>query len=255
MDKFQKQKLASVRSTEEVLDKSDAWKGIPILVTLRPALRQRVELVETIAADQEDKNTGIAADKQRIANLLMDTMVIVSGQLVAWAELNQNATLSHQAYLTRSSLRGLGPKLTERAMSLHELGTEHKDALAEFGLSDELLTALENRATAYHAIAVAPRTARAETKTLTRLLDTELTGIMRLLKKVWDPLMRQLKETEGQFYQDYRNARRIGKPVGPRSSSARITSVETPSTTEDEARSIQPEAVPEPVSEEVGLVH
>jgi len=145
---------------------------------------------------------------------VIDTVLVVCGQIGAWARETSQLDLAEQATTVRSRwIRVPQGKLAERLKSILVLAQEHREALSAFGLSDELLAQLETRIRVYDVIVVAPRSAITRRKTLTGILDEELRGLADLFDNVLDPLMLQFKDSEVSFFQGYRNARSVVKPA------------------------------------------
>ena len=109
--------------------------------------------------------------------------------------------------------RGRSPvRLAERAKSLHALALTNREILeAEYGLGEETLAGLENRAIAFNAMVVAPRNNLVERTRLTSLLDSELRSTLALLKEFFDPIVSGLADREGDFVAEYRKARALVK--------------------------------------------
>jgi len=207
--------LVAARNVLGVLAQFAAlFAGISYLVALRKRIQDKVDLIETITQEQERSQKGITADKNRIRDLVIDTVLVVCGQIGAWARETSQLDLAEQATTVRSRwIRVPQGKLAERMKAILGLAKEHREPLAAFGLSDELLAQLETRIQVYDAIVVAPRSAITRRKTLTGILDEELRGLADLFDNVLDPLMLQFKDSEVSFFQGYRNARSVVKPA------------------------------------------
>ncbi len=162
-----------------------------------------------LAEEQERNNQGLAINKERVRDLLIDTMQIVGTQVKSWAAVNQEDALFAQIETSKAKLRRQGFKLTEKATALEALAAERLTELADYGVTQAWLDELTARAEAYEEMVVAPRSAIAQRKTLTAMITREVKELRRFMREVIDTMLRQFGRTEPQFYLDYKNARRI----------------------------------------------
>ena len=95
---------------------------------------------------------------------------------------------------------------------MHALAKTHGESLeAAYGLGEETLAALENRAIAFNAMVVAPRNNLVERTRMTALLDSELSSTSALLKEFFDPIVSGMADREVEFFAEYRKARALVK--------------------------------------------
>ncbi len=227
MERYNQQQLKSATVTQEFLNEPDnkaIWDGVSALVQQMDIVNGKLELTETIIADQTTTTKGVTKNKRKIRDLLISTTYVVGSMTKAWAMLEDEPEIIEKVNYSKSALAELGFILPERAQVIHDVANEHIVNLADFGLTAEKLTELQNRVTAYEGMVVAPRSATVARKTLTELLRDEVRELMWVFREVIDPLMAQFEEEHPEFYLGYRNARKIGKtPVNPRKPEESLT--------------------------------
>jgi len=214
MTKIQNSWLNMYLAVVACLDRFQSlWNSQAALVRRRKELGDKLDLIQVITEEQERDRTGVTVDKHRLAGLLIDGMMAVAGPLRGLAADRVDADLRQRSAMTRTELSRL-PKgrLAERAKSLHALAKTHGEILeAEYGLGEETLAALENRAIAFNAMVVAPRNNLVERTRLTALLDSELRSTSALLKEFFDPIVSGMADREVEFFAEYRKARALVK--------------------------------------------
>jgi hypothetical protein len=215
MTKRQSSYVYAAKNVLNVLMQNVAiYAFISVLVALRDRIQGRLDLIETIAQEQERSRRGIGMDKTRIRGLLTNTLVVVCGQMRSWANQTNQNDLAEQAPASRSHWARVSHlKLGEKANVILKLARTHLDKLTGYGMTPELLNELESRIATYNAIALAPRHAITHRKTLTGLLAGELDGLRNDLENVLAPLMNQFEEIAPAFFQDYKNARLLVTPA------------------------------------------
>jgi len=209
MNSKQKSQLNSMLSVLGYLEDNKAViAGSKLIVDQVTALKAKVTVINSLTEEQERNEKGRAIGKRRSRDLLIESMMGVSGAVRALAVANDDPELAERVNLKKRDLQNLGPKLTERAAKLHELASENAEELKGL-VSAENLAELEERKGTYETLVVSPREAIARRKTLTALLKAEVSGTMTLLRDVLDPALTIYRESNEEFYLGYRNARNI----------------------------------------------
>ena len=107
------------------LDKfTSIFSDAKLIVEMIGTLKGKVELINTIAEEQERNQKGKAINKKQIRDRLIESMLGVGGALRALAVSENDPEMAERVKMRVDQLRNLGPKLAERAEKLHELATE-----------------------------------------------------------------------------------------------------------------------------------
>ena len=124
----------TIEANQDIVDTLPAFEPQWEIVT------RKIELIETLAEEQERDNKGLAADKTRIREMLIDTMEIVGTQTKSWAAVNREEAIWSRIETSRAKLRRTGSKLAEMANGLHVLVGERLEDLANYGVTQDWLT-------------------------------------------------------------------------------------------------------------------
>ncbi len=170
-------------------------------------------LVEAINADNKNlqgDRTGITEDKYAQRQAMATATLVVSGALQAYANEVNNHTLAADANVVETDI--LQSKETDSddiCLHIHDLGMANLAQLADYGITQATLTALETTITNFTTKIGTPRQHVINTKTTRGNLETHFKEAETLLDKQLDKLMLVLKPTNADFYSQYIDARNI----------------------------------------------
>jgi hypothetical protein len=172
------------------------------------ALQATIDTIDTLAQAQEASTAGITLDKTRITDILVNATLAVAGAVAAWASENNNEEVRARMNLTPSSIKGsLDRQIPATAKMVADEAAKHD--LKEFGAGPLVLEAFNAKIEAYNAIMNAPREAVVATVGLTTALEQQFTLGDKILKERLDKLMEQFRESQPQFFAEYKSARSI----------------------------------------------
>ena len=183
------------------------WNKIRAFADRREQLGVRLELIKTLAKDQELIRAGVRPERDRYRDLLINAMLILGGQILGWTTVTKDAKLRGRMAMSRTGLREAGLQLAGLAREVHDVASRNLEALADFGVTQDQVEQLDDLIKVYDALAGSPREAIKSQKTVTRLLDRELHLAMADAKEFFDPMMLQFEEREPEFFAAYQSAR------------------------------------------------
>jgi hypothetical protein len=209
MDIRQTNKSNMYRSVVTVAtNHTDLTKSVAAFGRQVTALQTTLYTIDALAQAQEASTKGITLDKTRIADILVNATLAVAGAVAAWASENNNEEVRVKMTFTPSSLKGgLDRQIPTTAKLVADEAAKHD--LTEFGAGPLALEAFNAKITAYHAIMNAPREAVVATSGLTTALEQQFALGDKILKERLDKLMEQFRESQPQFFAEYRGARTI----------------------------------------------
>ena len=228
MNDTQVNKINSYQATNLVLTapaNAPLWSPLAAFVRGQTSLAGSINILNALGQSQGNVLTGIAVDKDRLQQSVINRMLIVAGAAGGYAYETGNQTLAAQCATTESKLKNTRDAvLDDLAQALHDtvapFVTAQPAKLAEYGLTPAMLTDLQSAITAYAAVVGTPRAAIAARAATTTAIDAEIARADANLTSLLDRLMLQFKAAHLDFYNAYLNARKIidlgsnpGKPA------------------------------------------
>ena len=211
------------RTTKNVLEEyRGVWAGHAGFKRGYDDFNGQVTTLGALAQVQSSARTGVALNKQQLRELMIDSTLDVAGALCAYAHKAGNTALRAAADLERSDLKDLrDAEIDTCALGIHEQGVKtlalqpvvladgSSLGAADYGLSEPLLQALDNRIAAYAAVAESPRAATAKIASATQAVAERFKAADEILDTVLDKLLRQFTATKPEFVAAYWQARVI----------------------------------------------
>lgn len=207
----QEDKLTMYYTVEAACDKhTAAWQTLPAFVTHHTAFTAEVAAIAEEADNQRAGGTGATRDKS-IARQAMAELAFPLGTAVqAWALITGDNQLAARVYHPVSDyFRGRDTEAEEIARLVHTEATANLAALADYGVTQPKLDALDAAITAYHAVLVKPRGAITDRKAATETMAEAFARADDILNNRLDKLVPILAADQPAFATDYRNARII----------------------------------------------
>lgn len=235
-------------------DHAARYAGISFLVGYVKRIQERLETIEALGQEQEACGTGVTAQKNRVRDLAIESVLGVAGIVAAWARDNGQEEVLNAVQFSRSSLKRMAQAvLLDRLETVHALAKKHERDLTPLGLRVESIKQLETRIEVYDVIVVAPRNAITRKKTLTELLKREIDGLQEMLNGVVDPLMLQFENTAPEFYTAYTHARKVVRPARTSLESILERSIAKKETAQQKKRSRTRKAAAKKTAKEASL--
>ncbi len=201
------------RAVEQHLDANTTTiSTVPAFQTAYTALKAHNGEITSAAGIQETPRTGIARDKRTSKRDLCDTTLRISKPTRAFAAATGNDTLRAEVDYAFSDLNRLrDDQIAPRCQIIHDRALENRAALADYGITNEMLADLQTKINSYAAESPKPRTARAARAVKTANL-TELFRESKKALKQMDDLIDLFATANAEFVNTYKTLRRIDKP-------------------------------------------
>jgi len=212
----QSNKMAMYQAVAEVCEMyKSTWEGLPIANVLFTEFKDQKATLEAAALRQEQDFTGITADKRNLKQLMIDRAFVIARALTAYASITENSILAGRVKYSKSDFTSAKDvDVLSKAKSVWEVAQEHVDNLADYGITAQHVTELEEAIANYGDALSSPRVAINQRKEATGSIQQQIKRIDIHLKKKLDAIMVQFDDTE--FYSTYQAARMIVDRRGQR---------------------------------------
>lgn len=186
------------------------WGGVKAMSDTVADVNAALGRIAEKIRKQRAPTAGAAVDKGQVRLSFEEKILEVADQLSALAEKNKNANLAAQVEMTPSSLDKLADDdLEETGKRVSGLATANLAVLADYGITQADIAALDSVMTQFHNVKSAPRTAIAGRAGETGTLPDELGALTSLLRNRLDKQMTKFKKSQPEFYAGYRSVRVI----------------------------------------------
>jgi hypothetical protein len=183
---------------------------VPALAAFQSELQANIAALLSNAEIQDTASEGVAVDKEQKRLSLCRAAATMAGIVKAWAESTGNVLIAEQMDITYSDLLRLKDGiLAERCTTIHDTANDHLAALANFNVTAAKLTALTTTIDSFKNANPAPRTAEIEISAATKAVRLADSDTKKLLEKMIDKLMEDFRDTNVDFYNQYKAARVI----------------------------------------------
>ncbi len=186
------------------------WTMIAAIMVLFDLLKAKIQLVRDLRQIQEKDNTGVTKRKGNVRKQMEEKGINMIRKLVMFAVATENTELDANINYTASDLSVASEnRVADIIRLVYETANAHKSELAAYGVTDEMLELL---LTLHQQFLVAmPETREKLTlsSTATKNINTLITEISELQRTKLDRLIAGFADTNPDFYQQYKNARKI----------------------------------------------
>ena len=159
---------------------------------------------------QEGKTTGVAEDKQKEEDEMINKTISIASAVFAYASVIGDNELKEKINYSPSKLRkSRDTILRDRCQLVHEETSKVIDDLGDYGILAADLEELQQEIDDYAAIIALPRTAIGTRATATAQLIELFKQGDDVLNSRLDKLTEQYKSNNPDFYISYKNARSI----------------------------------------------
>lgn len=214
MDSLQEAKFNMYRAVEALCDANASI--VETIVAFRVAFREfKAKIAEIIAADQQKSTilTGIAVDKAQLKQALCQQSANIAGAIFAFAATTANNELKQQMNVSLSKLQKTSDnQLAARCQNIHDAGAANTDALADYGITAAMLTALQAAIDEYSSAAPKTRVARSRRKAIGGSQRELFKAADTILTERMDSLIGLLEAANPDFASTYKAAREIDDP-------------------------------------------
>lgn len=210
MDQIQESKNSSYKTLDELFTLNQPIvMALPAGVKLVEEFRLNCAEIDSLAAKQGVDKSGLADSKDQKREAAIVAGIDVAKRIVAFATIDENPTLSKEAKLSEAELRKMADtKVAPKLTAVLTLARAHAAKLIDYGVTDEMLTRLDNFIAAYSAALPKPKLSIDETKQVTAKLDVVFKKNDLVLRKM-DALAELVKDSNPEYYKSYKNLRRV----------------------------------------------
>jgi len=212
-------------TVDSILDNnSSLFEWYDELISAHKRLKDNLALLNLNAQVQKTNTTGLTAGKRLLKSDLINTILKFSAALRAYATSVNNTELKVKSHYVKSDLKKKpDPILSDIGRLLFELAIPLKSEVKKYFVDDKEIFEMDNLLAAFKKACPQKRVATAESKVSTRNIRTGIKSTDLLLKDEIDELMLPFQFSQTDFYNIYRNARKIvnysgrgkGKPDKP----------------------------------------
>jgi hypothetical protein len=188
-----------------------AWKPIPVFGRYVNELAGHVDHANAIVKQQQGVPVkGVTAQKGTAEDVLVQECLAVGGALYALGFDSGEPALMETGTVNRNALYQQHGHLTlAKARNIAEAAWARTAQLADYGVGEDELAALNAAIAAYEALILSPREAISERKQYTGSLAQTLAAADSVLTDKMDRIVARFKNSNPAFYNGYKNARAI----------------------------------------------
>jgi hypothetical protein len=206
----QENKNSMYLAVKGVLNENESkWTAMPAFVNATTSFFDLSDQVQAAAMIQQGNTKGITDNKQQEEDEMIAMTLKVAGAVRAFATVTGNQELKAQMKYSASALKGMRDSdLLNACQHVHDVALEHVDGLADYMVTAETLTQLNDEVDDFRQALAAPRNAitrRSEATSRLADLFKEADGV---LNDQLDALMEMYREDKP-FYNQYQAARII----------------------------------------------
>jgi len=204
-------KITMYRAVETLLDNNAAKTGpITALATAITNFKNLIGEIETAEQEKQTATTGKTASKSEAESLLISEAVTIAAGLKALGSVTNDKELLEAGSETKSSLYGTrDTDLVTKTQQIYDYANANAVALADYGITPAMIASLQTRITDFNdALGT-----REESVALRVAAGVEVESFFGdaddILLNQMDKIMEVFRESDTQFYNEYKNARVI----------------------------------------------
>jgi hypothetical protein len=219
MDAPKRNKFAMAQATNLVLTRKDykpIWQTLPGFVKHQGNLATEIAFITKNLPKTIRRKTGSAADKEAARLAMCKAALIIAGGVASYAHEagNHELLVRVDTHLTLL-MSGRGQDSLSKCDDIHAAATANLSVLADSGVTQANLDALQELITSYEELLPQPRVAISSAKGVGQAIDAALDRLDGILNNGLDNLMLKFEDPNPDFYRDYTNARIvIDRPGG-----------------------------------------
>ena len=191
-------------------DHQVVWNGMPAFANAFSSFDTKIGEIEAAADIQSGVVTGITKDKQKEEDEMIAMAVKIAGAVFAYASINGKNELKDRVDYSKSAMsKARDSELLSICRNILNVANEHVDFLADFGITAEKLTTFDGEIADFADALSKPREAITRRSEATSRLVELFFEADNILKEQMDPLMEMYKDSNRDFYNQYKAARMI----------------------------------------------
>lgn len=209
MTQIQEDRTTMFSTVAVYMDKNNTlWTPTKAVVATVADLKAGIALIKRKAEKQTAPTAGKTDDKAAVREELQDTVLVIGHQVSALAAVTKDAVLAAVVGFTRSDVVVLsGNDLDKLAKRVSAAALANLAALADYGILQEDVTALDALIEEFDGAKVGPRNAIVERAAETATLPDAISGTTDILRDRLDKLMTKFRKPNPEFYAGYQSAR------------------------------------------------
>jgi len=199
------------RAVETLLDNNAAKTGpITALATAITNFKNLIGEIDTAEMEKQTATTGKTANKGEAEAVLIAEAVTIAAALKALGSVLNDKELLEAGSETKSSLYGTrDTDLITKTQVIHDFANTNAVALADYGITPAMITSLQTRIDDFNSALGT----REESMALRVAAGAEVESFFKdadnILGNQMDTIMEVFRESDTQFYNEYKNARVI----------------------------------------------
>ncbi len=207
----QENKRSMYLAVQRVCNRDNSvWSGLTAFAGAFGDFEDTITNIETQRLIQEGRTTGIAENKQKEEDEMIQKTTEVAASVYAYAADNDDNALMQKVNYSPSDLRRSRDTILKDICQLvHDETDKVVTNLADYGIVDTDLTDLQKEIDDFANIIAEPRTATGTRATATSQLVQLIIDGDSTLKDRMDKLVEQFKTSDRRFYRSYKSARII----------------------------------------------
>jgi hypothetical protein len=210
MNKEQTNQFRMFLTTQSYLDANvTLWSGIPRVVSYKNMLD---EIIARIQAKNEStqQGVGVTQQKEQLREAIGIKASMLSGVLQVIATEQNNTDLAIAVKMTQSDIaRFRESELGAAVKNIISKANENLETLAEFGITQDVITELSTSVDDFNVLIGQPRTILSQKYAALKNIEELFDEGNSLLKLQIDNSMLLFRISQTEFYKGYQNARTI----------------------------------------------
>lgn len=214
MNTKQEAKLKMYRATEKHCDdNSSIVSSVPAFQTALTKFKEKISDIFSTTQKKEVALTGITADKNSAKQTLCQLAADVAGMISAFAAMNNNQVLKAEVNFSITKLsKSREDQLTIYCQTIHDKGLANLASIRDYGVTQDVLTDLQNAINEFSEDTPKTRTATSQRKTLGSNLEQLFKEADYILKEQMDKLVVAFRASHPNFVATYQTTRIIIDP-------------------------------------------
>jgi hypothetical protein len=188
---------------------------IPMLLQTLADFKAKVQEIKDTAMEQGTVLTGIAEDKRNLKRNLAYSSNITAKIVSGYASTQENLILKAEVDYSEYELFTMRDEIIyAHCQKIHDRAQEHILALADCGLTPQIIADMQQAITDFEDFSAEPTLALNKRKIATETLITLFVETKQLLRERMDTNMSLFKLTNMHFYRLYKVSRKLRKSGG-----------------------------------------
>lgn len=211
MENPQEDKLSMYLKVKSTCEKfQPVWISNNAFKTTFNLFTSKITLIEQNRDIQITNITGITSDKASKRIAMSDKALFIANRLESFARVSANSELLANIHYTASDMqKARDTDIVGICDLILAKATENKASLADYDVTDAMITDLQTSITTYTSVVTKPQTTKAQLKNATQNIAKYMKEADELLNTRLDLDIEVFKNSKTDFYSQYKTARII----------------------------------------------